>query len=489
MTAVFGPFQDTLRLGAGRFMAFLRANSDNPLVHVLAKPWRWTIGSSLYDAMTTKSAYHLFPPHRLISNTLFTVPLLLSLIVLYGMFVSPYPRTSRAKQLIAFFLIVELLIVPLLFTCPFRLLHFVMTVTSVATVTRMIDLYFVQPWTGVPSRNYLILLISRTAAQSKKTDSPITSKSAILTPSTKTTKTTTITCNNNNVVIEAGDPFKWDSERLINELMSPVRKITGKKSPPSTGYSWIDLLPSFLLYYAIYDGVIFFMSHYTAEEMLSAPTLEYGFMVAVVCIYVVYNIRTAILMNAIMYSALSGQKIDPLEWNVVNAKMPLFAYSPADFWVNWHTLFRYIWVDLGFNPVQRFCDTHLGSSRLGRYGALWAREVFPVLSVFLLSGIMHAYIVYALWREPIWSQIVYFMIQAIGVVISKAIEKSPIGRSIQKSYDTGSPLKKRLLLGCAVLLMGLYHLVTAPFFIHPYQKQGMWNDVRDMSAFVRYFRK
>ncbi|KAF9156720.1 hypothetical protein BG015_002079 [Linnemannia schmuckeri] len=360
-----------------------------------------------------------------------------------------------------------------------------MTVASIATVTRMVDLYYVQPWTGIPSRYFLASRAARAAkdatARSKKTDS--SSSSPILTKSTTTT-TTTLT----GPIVETGDPLHWEKDRFQGELWSPMRKQTGKKSAPSIGYSWKDLLPPFLVYFTIFDSIIYFMSFYTASEMLSSPTLEYGLMVLAVCSFVIFYIRTTVFLTAIVYSASTGKRADPREWTMLNSKLPLFAYSPTDFWVNWQTLFRYIWVDLGFNPVQRFCRKHLGPERLGRRGSQWAREILPVYAVFFLSGVMHAYIVYALWREPIWSQVAYFMIQATGVVISKAIERSSVGKAIQRTYNGGSPMKQRVMRGGGILVMLVYHLVTAPFFIHPYQKQGMWLDIQQMSALVRTFR-
>ncbi|KAG9070705.1 hypothetical protein KI688_008244 [Linnemannia hyalina] len=156
---------------------------------------------------------------------------------------------------------------------------------------------------------------------------------------------------------------------------------------------------------------------------MSAPTLEYGFIVSVVCSYVYNNLRASVFMNVIMYCATTGNRADPQEWTMLGTKLPLLAYSPTDFWINWHILFRYVWVDLGFNPVKRFCIKHLGPERLGRRGSPWARETPPVYAVFVLSGAMHGYIVYALWRQNGWSQMAYFMIQATGVVVSKAIQE------------------------------------------------------------------
>ncbi|KAK3848709.1 MAG: hypothetical protein J3R72DRAFT_429558 [Linnemannia gamsii] len=482
--AVLGHILDSAHHGGAQFLHFLRTHSNDPIVQTLATPWRWTINSNFYAAVTYKHAHQLFPPHRVISDQLFAVPIIAALVALYGMFIWPYPRSGRVKQVVAFFLLLVLLGGPLLFTCPTVLIHYVTTVTAVATATRMIDLYYVQPWTGISGRYYLTQQAAQgfadVTARSKKTDSSSSTRAAAMTAN----KTNTIAGHT-----DTDDFFKWDMDRFQLEMWSPMRKPSFKKSPPSVGYSWKDLLPPFLIYYTTFDAIIYYMSFYTAPEMLSAPTLEYGFMVFVICAYVIYNIRTAVYVNAIAYSAWTGLRTDPNEWTMLGAKMPLFAYSPADFWVNWQTLFRYIWVDLGMNPVKRFCRKHLGTKRLGYRGAQWAREVLPVYAVFFLSAVMHAYIVYALWREPVWSQMAYFLIQATGVVITKAIERSPVGKAIQQRYSNGSPMKQRAMRGVGILMMIFYHLVTAPFFIHPYQKQGMWNDVRDMSALVRAFRK
>jgi hypothetical protein len=470
-----------------RFLTLLGTHSDHSFVHFIAAPWRWTTRSTFFAAVTTKSSSaQLLPPHILISDGLFAGSTMAALIILYGMFVWPLPRTGRAKQLLAFPFIMVLLLVPLLCTCPIVFSHFAMSVASIATVQRMVDLYYVQPWTGVPSRYFLVSRAARAAedatARSKKTDSSSASSSPTSTKATTTMATT-------GSIVETGDPLHWDKDRFQGELWSPMRKQTGKKSAPTIGYSWKDLLPPFLIYYTIFDLIIYFMSFYTASEMLSSPTLEYGLMVVAVCSFVIFYIRTTVFLTAIIYSASTGNRADPREWTMLVSKLPVFAYSPTDFWINWQTLFRYIWVDLGFNPVQRFCGKYLGPDRLGRWGSQLAREVLPVFAVFLLSGIMHAYIVYALWREPIWSQLAYFGIQAMGVVVSKAIERSAVGRAIQQSYNDGSAMKRRLMRGVGILLMLVYHLVTAPFFIHPYQKQGMWLDIKDMSALVRSFKK
>ncbi|KAG9070611.1 hypothetical protein KI688_008149 [Linnemannia hyalina] len=489
MAAIEAALAQLQRTGS-QFLAFLRTHSDLPIVHILATPWRWTTSSTFYTAVTTKSTTSppLLPHNRVINDALFVGSIMTALIVLYRMFVWSHPKSGRVKQILAAPLILVLLLVPLLYTCPIVFFHFAMTVASIATVTRMVDLYYVQPWTGVPSRYFLA---GRTAgaakdetARSKKSDS----SSASSTTSTGTMATTSTTTTTGSI-IEIGDPFHWDKDRFQGELWSPMRKQTGKTSPPTIGYSWKDLLPSFLVYFTIFDSITYFMSFYTASEMLSSPTLEYGLMVFAVCSFVIFYIRTTVSLTAIVYSASTGSRADPREWTMLDTKLPLFAYSPTDFWINWQTLFRYIWVDLGFNPVQRWCRKHLGPERLGRRGSQLAREILPVYAVFFLSGAMHAYIVYALWREPIWSQVAYFMIQATGVVISKAIERSPVGRAIQRTYNGGSPMKQCVMRGGGILVMMVYHLVTAPFFIYPYQKQGMWLDIKQMSALVRTFRK
>ncbi|KAG9070612.1 hypothetical protein KI688_008150 [Linnemannia hyalina] len=492
---VLAQVQDTLSHGADNFMTFLRTRSDLPIAHFLATPWRFTTSSALYGAVTysTPTSEQLFAPHKVISDGLLNIPLVLAIVVLYRMFLWPFP--GRVKQILAFPLIMYLVMVPVLYTCPTVFFHFMMAVIAIWTVTRMIDLYYVQPWTGVPSRNYLISQAARAAARSKKIDtssfSSTKSRSGLnkTTLSTITTTTTTTAMTTNGSTAETIDFFHWDSERLQEELWSPLRKQNGKKSDPSVGRSWIDLLPAFLFYYTVFDSIIYFLSFYTSEEVMSAPTLEYGFIVSVVCSYVYNNLRASVFMNVIMYCATTGNRADPQEWTMLGTKLPLLAYSPTDFWINWHTLFRYVWVDLGFNPVKRFCIKHLGPERLGRRGSQWAREILPVYAVFVLSGAMHGYIVYALWRQNGWSQMAYFMIQATGVVVSKAIQRSFIGKAIQRAYKGGSVTRQCAMKGVGVMLMLVFHMATAPFFISAYERQGMWLEVKGISITFRIFGK
>lgn len=494
---VLGQLRRTLSLGADQFMIFLRTHSDLPVAHILAAPWRWTTSSAFFAAVTYRSPNQLFGPHRVISDGLFNIPLMAAIVILYRMFLWPYPRSGRIKQILAFPLILYVVFVPVLYTCPTVFYHYMMAVIAIVTVTRMVDLYYVQPWTGVPSRYYLTSQAARFTADSKKTDSSSIKATELMNgqiktariTTTTTTITTTTTTTSTRSVPETGDPFHWDKERFHEELWSPLRKQTGKKSPPSVGHSWKDLLLPFLFYYAVFDSIIYFLSFYTAEDVMTAPTLEYGLIVSVVCSYVYNNLQASIYMNALMYCLTTGQRADPLEWTTLNNKVPLFAYSPTDFWVNWHTLFRYIWVDLGFLPIQRFCKTHLGPERLGRRGSQWAREILPVYAVFFLSGLLHGYHAYALWRQSPLSQMAYFMIHATGVVVSKAIERSFVGRALQQSYNDGSAMKQRVMRGVGIVMMLAFHMATAPFFIDTYQKQGMWLDVKGISFVVRLFGK
>ncbi|KAG0372197.1 hypothetical protein BGX24_000577, partial [Mortierella sp. AD032] len=175
VAAVLGHILDSAHHGGAQFLHFLRTHSNDPIAQTLATPWRWTINSNFYAAVTHKHAHQLFPPHRVISDQLFAVPIIAALVALYGMFIWPYPKSGRVKQVVAFFLLLVLLGGPLLFTCPTVLIHYVTTVTAVATATRMIDLYYVQPWTGISGRYYLTQKAAQgfadSTARSKKTDS------------------------------------------------------------------------------------------------------------------------------------------------------------------------------------------------------------------------------------------------------------------------------------------------------------------------------
>lgn len=209
--------------------------------------------------------------------------------------------------------------------------------------------------------------------------------------------------------------------------------------------------------------------------------IPYALTMVAVGIFIVAHILWICVTVALIYTVVTGRPVDSSEWQMLSNKLPCFALTPAELWVNWQTLFRYLWVDLGFLPMQRFCDKQLGPRRVGRRFALMAREVLPVLAVFALSAGLHAYTVYAVWREPVWSQLFYFMTQGVAVVLTKAVERSWFGIMIRQAYGKGTRPVRWGLQCLGLLMMALYHTITLPVFMEPYKRYEMWKEIKERS--------
>ncbi|KAF9960861.1 hypothetical protein BGZ72_005697 [Mortierella alpina] len=355
------------------------------------------------------------------------------------------------------------------------------SVTSIATSTRMIDLYYVQPCTGIPSR-YSVRKTNPepedTVARTKKDLS-------------RREDSTPGPAQNSRIAFD--EFLNWDKDRLIMEMWSPLRKFSANtgsgSSAPSSYMRWQDLILWSITSSAVIDVQLYLFSHYTPADVDTFPTWQYAIFVFGAGTYITASILLVYVTAAMAYSIGTGKKIDTSEWTLLKSKLPCLALTPKEFWNNWHTLFRYLWVDLGFLPVQRACKRYLTPNRVGPRFARISREVFPVLAVFGLSGIMHGYIVYAVWRESVWSQVSYFMIQGVGVIVTTAVERSIIGNQVRRAYDVGGPVVRLCMKVVAILLMILYHAATSPFFVYPYQKNGLWLDMKKGSILWWLFGK
>ncbi|KAF9361456.1 hypothetical protein BGX26_003200 [Mortierella sp. AD094] len=429
-------------------------------------PWTWSCwtlasDSTIFAMVTTRPTIEFLPQHSEISDGQYLGLSYFCLVSLYVLLVMPFPRTTRTKQIVAFPLLFALLYQPLFVTCPTKIFHMVMAVTSIAVSTRMIDLYYVQPWTGIPSR-YCVQSVDETARSKKDLDDG------------KQTSSSSTSADNF---------LMWDMERFKVEMWAPLRKFSGKKNTKSAsqGLRWQDLILLNLAYDFVLDIDIFFMSRFTAEELEAMALPQYAFCMLAVGIFIMIHILWIYLTVAMIYSMSTGRRIDTSEWTMLKNKLPCFALTPADFWVNWQTLFRYLWVDLAFLPVQRLCKKYVGPERVGSRIANMVRLALPILAVFALSGILHAYIVYSVWREPIWSQLFYFMTQAVAVVVTKVVERSAFGAMIKDTYNKGGPMVRFCLQGLGFLIMVCHHVLTLPFFMEPYKRHEMWLDLRQRS--------
>lgn len=280
--------------------------------------------------------------------------------------------------------------------------------------------------------------------------------------------------------------LNWDRNRFMTEMWLPMRKISpspSPKSPDSTKDRFItrhDILFETIVYKLAVDWIDYGLSHYTVDQVQLLPTVRFGLFVSAGGLMIMFMTLWPIYFTAWIYDYRYGGPLDLNDWTMLTNPLPCFATNPSDFWLNWHTLLRYIWVDLGFLPMQQFCRRFLTGDRIGIKLAKMLEEVLPVMTVFTWSGIMHAYIVYAVWRDSVWSQLSFFWIQGLAVVMAKAIERSAYGRWIQRKKQE-SIVTRKLMDTLGWIMMIWFHVATVPFFVHPYLNSGMWLDIKELS--------
>lgn len=150
---------------------------------------------------------------------------------------------------------------------------------------------------------------------------------------------------------------------------------------------------------------------------------------------------------------------------------PYLSTSLHDFWSHrWHQLLRRTWISVVFQPVRRFVQTRL-TPQLTKLGILQTQIdalalACAVLSVFVVSGLMHEYIALVILdktRYIFGEQLLFFSLHGLAVVIEKFVLTSLVPSSL--------PGKK--ILGWAYTLA--FGMATYPLFSNTYTKLEIWN--------------
>ncbi|KAF9319652.1 hypothetical protein BG003_008608 [Podila horticola] len=420
--------------------------------------WKWTADTKLFAILTEKPSPLIDPLP--ISNTLFTILFVCLSNSLYGFLIAPRPRSTLGKQLIAIPLILALVFLPLVTRPPSVVVHQSQGSGAIAIGMRMFDLYFLRP------RREATNTIALSALQ-KKNDSDL-SKEAIARE-------------------EKRGRLMWTMTQLRTELWAPIRRISSPYDSNKPGLIPVSvLIKQAAIYVLISDVTIYIASRFSLADLRDLPTVQYGLFLGLFG-FIHFSVLLLFIFVAIGWSLTTGKSVDPEEWTMITKPLPYFAVAPSEFWGLWHTIFRAIWVDLGFLPVQRFAEKHLGPDRVGLRLAKAAKLALPVMAVFGLSGLLHGYVVFTVWRESPWSQVMYFMLQGVAVVVSKAIEQSSFGFMIKKRYRQGSTTQRTALRAVGIVLVWCLHIFTAPFFLHAFLENEVWLSVVKGSILCRLF--
>ncbi|KAF9162447.1 hypothetical protein DFQ26_003534 [Actinomortierella ambigua] len=376
---------------------------------------------------------------------------------LYLMLLTPF--TLRQKQVAAAPLIFFLFILPLIFTSDNApLLQLTHVAACVSVIMRSLDLYYIRPlrtgkeptmdfddwWSEcwmpfrkVPmtkrqlQRRELEMTQERIRRENEKEQQLQRQKGKEVTKkddgSDKKDEQSSI--KSSNSAPPKSSPADAD-EKLTRG--KPARLFYTQPMDPNPKH-WSVYLPRWIFYAVAVDLIVFTASFFTPEQFQSSypATLAYRFAVAAI---VIFDISLANYTLMILWASVTGDLVRDTEWTLVRHRFPGFATSPADFWKQWHHLFKQVWVDIGAKPtfelLRKYVTPRLSENARQRQLAKNLETVLPVMGVFLMSGLFHEYMMYSLWHATPGPMTIFFLMHGVGTFVSKALERT-VGQKVK----------------------------------------------------------
>lgn len=132
-------------------------------------------------------------------------------------------------------------------------------------------------------------------------------------------------------------------------------------------------------------------------------------------------------------------------------------------------MFRSTWISVSFQPVRRFVQIRL-APQLTKFGILQTQIdtlalACAVLSVFVVSGLMHEYVALAALNETRYvpgEQLLFFSLHGLAVVIERFLLVSLVPSS----------LPGKAILGWAYTVA--FGMATFPLFFNTFAKLEIW---------------
>jgi hypothetical protein len=397
------------------------------------------------------------------------------------------PFTLAQKRWIAAPLHLGLLFAPLIFTATsspaLQLIH---VAACGCVLMRMTDLYYVRPWrTGkeptmnledwwtevwqpfrkIPmskdqlQRYELELQQTRLRREQEKLSSALDDKNNDNNDQT----TTTTKSDEPGLKANSTPSAKSNQGKPTKQIYTPPNDLNPQH--------WSVYLPRWLFYAVLMDIIPFCISFVTFEQMESFSLIPTLLVRIAVSAMVIFDISLANYTIMILWATVTGDLIRDTEWTLVRHYFPGFATSTAEFWRQWHHLFQYIWVDLGFKPVLHILRKHVTPRVANKKLAKSAELVFPVMGVFLMSGLMHEYMMVAMWHVRPGHMTAFFLLQGAGTIISKALYNT-VGQKI-----TVPPM-------ILIALTWTFNMLTAALFMEPVLKNQGYNLVANQSMLI-----
>ncbi|KAG0255102.1 hypothetical protein BG011_005319 [Mortierella polycephala] len=237
---------------------------------------------------------------------------------------------------------------------------------------------------------------------------------------------------------------------------------------------WSVYLSQWLFYAVMMDCIPFFLSFLTFEQVQSFSLIPKLLVRVAVAAMVIFDISLANYTIMIIWATVTGDLIRDTEWTLVRHYFPGFATSPAEFWRQWHHLFKYIWVDLGFKPVHHLLRKHVTPHMSNRKLAKTLESVLPVMGVFLMSGLMHEYMMVAMWHVRPGPMTAFFLLQGAATIVSKAVNDT-VGRKMSVP-----PM-------VLIALTWAFNMTTAALFMEPVLKNEGYNMVANQSILMHSY--
>ncbi|GJJ69659.1 hypothetical protein EMPS_02007 [Entomortierella parvispora] len=423
------------------------------------------------------------------------------------------PFNLQQKQAMAAPLVLGLTVFPLITSSiNSPLLQLVHMGACGCVLMRMIDLYYVRPWrTGKePTMNLedwwrevwepfrkiplskeqlqrleleqqqsrLRMELERNAAhkveqknkelENEKNEDAITKTTATITTAANDTHsitTNTSTTTSSTTATTASKPIAMKGK--------PVKQIYTPPMDPNPQH-WSVYLPRWLFYAALVDVIVFCMSFIDFAQIQTFSTLGQLPVRIGVAAMVIFDISLANYTLMIIWANVTGEKIRNTEWTLVTHYFPGLATSPRVFWQQWHHLFQYIWVDLGAKPTYHFLHKYVTPKTKNKAMAKTAERILPVMGVFLMSGLMHEYMMIGMWQIRPGHMTAFFLIQGAGTIVSQILD-STIGRKV------------RVPDVILIAMTWIFNLTTASLFMEPVLKNQGHNLIANQSLLVHSY--
>lgn len=184
-------------------------------------------------------------------------------------------------------------------------------------------------------------------------------------------------------------------------------------------------------------------------EYQSSALSYYIFMYGIgLCLYLCFNILLDIV--GLFWESVYNMK--PKE--LFNA--PFMASSPRDFWSKrWNMFFRDFFHKLFFKNVK----------------LSYSRAIASALSIFVISGVLHEYVVWSIMGKFSGQNFLFFMIHGLAT-------------TVQGFFQMKFPILRRIPLALCIPINTVFLALTFPLFLGPYVQNGFVHDVKLPFSFM-----